>query len=224
MIEWIIQSKESLKLIYAFIIILSCFVIVIKTNKLFKLSEHQGIRYFRNAFFFYGIGFFIRYFFDLKYFIFNKNYHVLTTFIFEYFLIMGGFFLLYSLLWKKIESAGEEYFTSLINSKVLVFYLMAFVIVGLDCIWKTFYFMFFSQIILFAILILISYNNYIAKGSKGKFLKFYLIAMIFSFIAWVLNFLAALTFAWNPGILITIYLLNIIIFLFFAAGVVRITK
>ena len=60
---FIIQNKELFKIIYALVIVLICILIVIKTNKLFRLSFHTGIRYFRNTFFFYGIAFAIRYLF-----------------------------------------------------------------------------------------------------------------------------------------------------------------
>jgi len=60
--DLIIENKELLKILYALIITVICLFIVIKTNKLFKISSHQGIRYLRNAFFFYGIAFITRYF------------------------------------------------------------------------------------------------------------------------------------------------------------------
>lgn len=217
MYEWIIQNKGLLKILYSLIIVLICAIIVAKTNHLFKISLHQGIRYFRNAFFFYGIGFAIRYFsgfFYLKY----------TSLLFEFFLIMAGFFLLYSLIWKRVESSEQPQFSSLFNAKILLFYLMAFVIALLDQLWGTHNFMFLSQIILFTSLTAISYTNYKRNNQKGNFLKFYFIAMLLSLIAWVLNFLANLIFNWSQLFLMSVYGLNIIIFLLFLYGVVKFTS
>jgi len=217
----IITNKELMKILYAFVIVFICGIIVFESDRLFRLSLHKGIRYFRNAFLFYGIGFAFRYFFTNHLF---SDYFVLTNFLSEFFIIMAGFFLLYSLLWKKIESFKENYASSLFNLKIIIFYLMAFVLTILDYVWQTYYFMFFSQILLFALTSLISYNNYLKKGKNRKFLKFYFIAMFSGFVAWILNTLLALYFDWNKSILMSIYFLNIIIFLLFLYGVVNIIK
>jgi len=225
--SWIIQNKELLKLVYSIIIILICFVIVLKTNRLFKLSLHQGIRYFRNAFFFYGIAFFLRYILGSK-LIFNsislsQNYFIIGI-LFEFFLIMAGFFLLYSLIWKRIEGIGKREDSSLLNPKMVLFYIMSFIIAYLDFLWKDYFFMFLSQILIFIIASVISYLNYKNLGNKRLFLKFYFVAMLLSLTAWVLNALLSLYFNWNQGVLINIYLINIIIFGLFLYGVIRVTK
>ncbi|MFH1607629.1 MAG: hypothetical protein ABIA78_00685 [archaeon] len=217
MYELIIQNKELLKVFYALAVLIVCTVIVIKTDSLFRLSLHQGIRYFRNAFLFYGIGFLIRYGSGVI------PFSVVNLF-FEFFLIMAGFFLLYSLLWKKIEGSDKPSHSSLVNPKILLFYLMAFVIAFLDHLWSSHNLLFFSQIFLFIIASGISYSNYRRNNQKGKFLKFYFVAMVLSLIAWALNFIAALTFEWNPVILISVYALNIVIFLLFLYGVIKVTK
>jgi len=101
---------------------------------------------------------------------------------------------------------------------------MAFIIVFLDCLWKTSYFMFFSQIILFACASIISLINYKKNGRKRKFLKFYFMAMILSLIAWSLNALAVLYFNWNQGLVMNIYGINIVFFSLFLYGVIKVTK
>ena len=216
--EWIIANKELIKIFYALAIVSICAVIVFKTDRLFRLSSHQGIRYFRNAFFFFGIGFIIRYFLGAI-----SNYHLITTIIFEYFLIMAGFFLLYSLLWKRIEASGSDYQSSLFNSKIFIFYIMSLVIVLLDYLWGTYYLLFCSQIMLFSFASIISYSNYKKNRKRHKFLKSYFIAMVLSLSAWLLNALASLLLNWHQGVLIVIYLLNIIIFLLFLFGVIKVT-
>ena len=49
-LDWIVQNKSLIKIFYASIVILICAIITIKSDKLYKLSLYQGIRYFRNAF------------------------------------------------------------------------------------------------------------------------------------------------------------------------------
>ena len=102
--------------------------------------------------------------------------------------------------------------------------MMALVIVFLDFIGQTHNLMFISQIIIFAFAIAISYKNYLDNGTKGKFLKFYFIAMVLSFITWTLNFIASPIFNWSQGILMSVYGLNLIMFILFLYGVVKITK
>lgn len=218
----IIEYKWALEVCYALAISLICMVIVLKTDKFFKLSLHQGIRYFRNAFFFYGVAFVGRYIFgvfsDL-----NWNSAFVVGFFFEYFLIMAGFFLLYSLIWKKIESENETYLTSLFNAKIMVFHGLAIILAILDKSLQTYYFMFFSQMLIFAYASIISYKNY--KKNVGKeFPKFYFAATMIGLVAWTLNFLAASYFEWNQIMLIDIGLMNVMFFLLFLYGVVKVTQ
>jgi len=221
--SWLIDNKEALEIIYALAISIICAVIVIKTNKFFKLSLHQGIRYFRNAFLFYGIAFAIRYF--LGAFVdMSGLYYTTTKMAFEYFIIMAGFFLLYSLIWKKFEKPREDYTSSLFNIKTAIFHLMAIVIVVLDNLWQTYFFMFSSQIIIFIYTAVISYLNYKNNGKQHKFLKFYFISMLLGFSAWLLNLLVALYLEWDKNILIDIGILNIIFFLLFLYGVIKVIK
>jgi len=222
--EFVIENKEIIKVVYGLIIGIICVAIVVKTDRLFKLSYHEGIRYFRNAFFFYGIAFIIRYIFGSMLFPFVAldSYSVIKVF-FEYFLIMAGFFLFYSLLWKKIE-AKEHAYSSLFNAKILVFYIMSLVFVILDYVWETYAFMFISQIFLFFFLSVLSFINYKKDKLKHTFPRFYFIAVFIGLIAWILNLAAALWLQWNVIILIGIYILDVFVFLIFLAGVINIVK
>ena len=222
---WVTQNKETLKILFGFIITLICIFIVIRTNRLFKISKHKGIRYFRNAFFFYGIAFFIKYVVESITFILKSSSLslLLISSLFEFFLIMAGFFLLYSLLWKKLESRNEKYASSLLNPKISVFYLMTIIIVVLDLINLSHFYLFLSQITVFALASLISFVNYFNNPDK-KFLKFYFAAMVLSFITWILNAFSAFYFGWDQGIMINIYVINTIIFLLFLYGVVKFTS
>jgi len=226
MYEWIIENKELFKVFYALAVGLICAVIVLKTHRLFRLSHHQGIRYFRNAFLFYGVAFIIRYFLGapLIYNLIGGEIFSLINFIFEYFLIMAGFFLFYSLLWKKIEGVKRNYPSSLFNLRIFPFYVMAGIIAVLDLLWNTREFMFFSQIIIFAFAGVISYVNYKKNGKRHRFLRFYFVAMVLSFLVWTSNAIAALYLNWNKAVLMGVYSSNLIIFLLFLYGVVKVTK
>ena len=196
-----------------------CAFIVLKTDRLFQISLHRVIRYLRNAFFFYGVGFFIRYILSP----YIPNYFFIFS-LFEFFLVMGGFFLLYSLLWKNFESPREKSVSSLFNLGIFIFYLISIVIVLLDYFWQTYYFLFISQILIFLIVAAISCSKYLQDKIKHRFMKQYFFAMLVGLIAWILNALASLLFSLNPFVVIIIYLLNVIIFLIFLYGILKFTR
>lgn len=218
------QNKEIFKLIYTIIVGLICFTIVLRTNRLFKLSMHRGIRYFRNAFFFYGLAFIMRYILGLASFIgnFNELYPFIIKGVFEFFLIMAGFSLVYSLLWKKFEPV-KGFHSSLFNLRMFLLYLLAIVIVILDYLWKTYFFMFLLQVVLFTFASLISLFKYKTSKEKGL-LKLYVIVIFLNLLAWITNFLVATFFEWHKGGVIGLYVLNIIIFILLLYGVMNVTK
>ncbi len=214
--SFVLGNREIFKLIYALFILIICVIIVFRTNRLFQLSLHQGIRYFRNAFFFYGLAFFSRYILDLF-----LGHHIVDP-LFEFFIIVAGSFLLYSLLWKKIESEKGTH-SSLFNSRILIFYFMAIIIALIDTIWSTMYVMFFSQIVLFLFASIISFYKFKNNEKRKKFPGFHFLAMILMFFAWILNLLAPLLFSWNPIALINIYFFNAVFFLVFLFGAIKIS-
>jgi len=224
-LDWIIANREVIKILYGLLIGIICMIIVSKSHRLYHLSSYEGIRYFRNAFLFFGIAFIFRYIiagFTL-FGLISTDFLLPIDLLFEFFLLMAGFFLLYSLIWKRIEGTKGS-FSSILNSRILIFYVMAFIITILDYMWGNYYFMFLSQIIVFVAASIISYINYYNNGKKRGFLKFYLIAMILALVAWVLNAVTAVFFNWERTALVLVYSLNIIIFVLFLIGIFIITK
>jgi hypothetical protein len=136
---------------------------------------------------------------------------------------MAGFFLLYSLLWKRLEYPKKESFSSLLNLKILVFYLLALIIAILDSLWVTYCFMFWSQIISFIYASIISGINQMKNGGRG-FSRVYFVVIFLNLIAWTLNFLVATFFHWSQKWVINLYILNLLIFLLFLYGVIKVTR
>ena len=221
--EWIIQNRELLRFVYTFLLVAIFFVIVFKTDRLFRLSNHQGIRYFRNAFLFYGIAFVFRYALGSIYFSNAEWYPAIMRSLFEFFIIVAGFFLLYSLIWKRFENSKGSH-SSLLNGRILLFYLFAFIIVLLDYLWKPYLLLFLSQIVIFFVASVIAYKNYKKSEKKTNFLKWYFIIMILNLVLWILNFVVAVFFRWDFGGVININILNAVIYLLFLYGILRVTK
>lgn len=218
------ENREIVRLIYTLVVGLVCLIIVLRTDKLFRLSLYQGIRYFRNAFLFYGLAFILRYLLGAIYIFSNFDIVYLRAMriVFEFFLIMAGFFLIYSLFWKKFE-AGRKSFSSLFNIRIVIFYALTLILVILDYLWKTYFFMFSSQIFLFSCASVISYINY-TENKKTKFLRLYFIVMVLNLITWILNFIVAGFFEWSRNGVIGIYILNLAVFLIFLYGVIKTTQ
>ena len=136
---------------------------------------------------------------------------------------MAGFFLLYSLMWKKFETEGKGGYSSLFNSRIFLFYTLTLILVFLDYLWQSYCFMFGSQIIIFAYASIISYINYKKSGGRG-FTGLYFIVMLLNLIAWAANFIVSIFLGWYKPIVIGIYALNVIIFLIFLYGVLSVTR
>ena len=223
--ELILENREAIKIAYGIIIALICMIITLKADRLFRLSLHQGIRYFRNAFFFFSLAFLVRYVAGTLLLLGYIHYafYPLLKGVFEFFIIMAGFFLLYSLLWKKFESPINPSPSSLLNRAVLIFYLMTMTILSLDYLWETYHIMFASQIILFLFTSIISYINY-KRNSEHKFAKYYFIAIFLSLITWILNAVVALYLDWSRAIVIDLYILNILAFFVILIGAVSVTR
>jgi len=220
--SFLLDNKYILELSYALLLTFICAVIFFRTDKFFRLSLHKGLRYFRNAFLFYGAAFITRYLFGVLSDL-NFDYAYIVKIIFEYFFVMAAFFLLYSLMWKKFETQREKH-SSLFNPKIAIFHVLALVIAMMDYLWGTYYFLFGAEILIFIIASALAYSNYRKDRGQHKFLKFYFFAMILSLAAWVLNFLAESYFNWNHNLLIDVGIIDVIFFLLFLYGVVKATK
>jgi len=225
--NWIFANKELLKIIYALIVCFVCAIIVLKTDRMFKLSDHQGLRYFRNAFFFYGVAFAVRFILGgisnpLNSIESNQIFFIMINYLFNFFIMIAGFFLLYSLIYKYIKK--ERSYHSLLNIRAGFFYLIALLIVILDFSFETNYIMYFSQIIVFAALCIIGYKNYLEDHGKHLFLKYYFFIMVLGLIFWILNTLAYFYNDWSIFIKTHIYVMNVLFFLFFLFAIKKITS
>jgi len=220
--SFLINNKFVLEYFYASIISLISLTILIKTDKYFRLSLHNGLRYFRNAFLFYGLAFFWK--FILADF---TNLNILSVFIsqfiFEYLLIMGGLFLLYSLIWKKLDIHKITY-SSLLNSRIILFHIVAIILALIDSVLESYKLLFFSQILIFSLSLFLSFKNYKKNEKKSPISKFYTIALSLGLIAWILNFFTAIFFHWNTLLLVDIGVLNIIFFILVLFSIFKITK
>lgn len=100
----------AVELVFAIVIIVLCMMIYFRTKELYTLTRHKGIRYFRNTFLFFALAFAFRFVFHLLGISgAGFNFHLprelmgpLPLLVTGYFSTIAIFYLLFSLLWKKI--------------------------------------------------------------------------------------------------------------------------
>lgn len=218
--ELIMANKELLKIVYALVIVFICAIIVLRTDRLFKLSDYQGLRYLRNTFVFYFLAFLFRFILgriENPLPNYGQLYFQSVNFLFEFFVIMAGFFLFYSLIWKYIEK--EKNYHSLFNVKIGFLFAVALMFSVLD-FWSSGYLlMYVSQIILFAVMGVISFRNYITNGNK-----YYFFMIMMGLVSWLLNAFAYFFLQGSDVMQIYAYAINMVFFLFFLYGTMRMTR
>jgi hypothetical protein len=202
----LISYMNYISLLFTIFSSLIAFMIYYRAKKLHDLVDHQGIRSFRDAFFWWGASFAVR----TVHVILANRYALVTTFLamaFFYCLALGAFYLVHSLVWKR-----------LIGDDTLLFHLFSIGLVA-----GTLYYypgmIFLACMILLGYAIAISYSNY--KRAKG-FHQFYFISLVIAFLAYLVNFLTI--YFSSPYFLILSYLATMAALLIFLAGVLRFTR
>jgi hypothetical protein len=175
------------EIIYSFVIIFCSLLVYFGTKELYELSSHKGIKYFRQAFLFFAIAYFFRSL--IKFLVISFNLTEIVSFsyfffgplsllLFVYFSSMGIFYLLYSVLWKKI---GEN--------KIYFFHILAIFLAAISLFFRDLYLnLAINLFLLFfvAIAFLIAHKN-----SKKKKVSMYVIYLLF-LIFWSLNIIDTL--------------------------------
>jgi len=100
------------ELIYSFVIIICSLMIYYSTKEMYELSSYKGLKYFRYAFLFFAIAYLFKSFikFLLVYFGASRIIEInpwfigmITLFVFMYFSSLAVFYLVYSLMWKRLN-------------------------------------------------------------------------------------------------------------------------
>ncbi len=207
------------EIVYAFVIILCSLMIYFGTKELYELTSHKGIKYFRQAFLFFALAYFFRSFikFTIKYFdlrnIFEftpRLFGPITLFLFVYLSSIAIFYLLYSVIYKKLK-----------NNKYLVpaLHLIALGFAFITLLSQNPLMHLYLNLFLF---FLAGITVYFAKknSKKKKGQNLYTIYLLL-FVFWILNILDILIPAFIELFQIIIYLASISIFLTILYKVLR---
>jgi hypothetical protein len=120
------------ELLYTLIIVFLCFLIYFKTKEIYDLTKHKGIHYFRNTFLFFGLAYISRFVLHLlmiantalDIYLPRELFLPITILPVSYFSTMALFYLMYSLIWKKIENKQFLIFS---NIAAILFSIVAFI-------------------------------------------------------------------------------------------------
>jgi len=211
-LEFLFPPEIGAQLIYSFVIIVCSLMVYYATKEMYELSSYKGIKYFRQAFLFFAIAYFFRYFIEFFLFLFNiKNIldfspmyiGWISLYIFLYASAMAVFYLLYSVMWKKWNHS---------KSRIFIFNICAIIIALFGATFRD---MLISLMLNIILLIFVSFILYIAyKDSidrkKGKNL---FIIYILLFVFWVLNVIDILLPRFLQLYQLIIYIVSTLLFM-----------
>lgn len=147
------------------------------TKELYELSNYKGIKYFRMAFLFFAFAYFFRYIikFLIIYFqldrIFDLSPHLIGFFAMIFFIYLSSmaiFYLLYSLLHKKLG-----------NKKIYIFHIIAVFLAFLSSLFRHPLFhvlLDFSLLLMVLLIVYLAYKDSKNK-SKDKFILYLLLSL-----------------------------------------------
>jgi len=168
------------ELIFSLIVVITCGLIYFQAKKLYDISSYKGIKYFGNAFLFFGIAFLSR--FVLRIFVITvfglRNPFGFLLFNFGYLIflyagLMAGFYLIYSSLWKHLKNPEQIgwLFHPIAVTIASVFIIFLFGSATLLLLLLLFF---------FAVLLAYSSEKHIDKRDKKGIGKLYILIYFFS--------------------------------------------
>jgi len=203
------KGNLEIEIFYAFTIILCSLMIYFGTKELYSLSNHKGLKYFRLSFLFFALAYFFRSFIKLSLITLNQmpmefriNLEQLTFMLFIYFSSMAIFYLLYSIIHKRLSKKPKT---------ILIFHALAILIAIITITIRSPTLHLIINIALLAFVIL---TFYLSKRQKTKKQKnnlhiIYTLMTIF----WTINVLDILIPNFFKTIQLIIYLASLSIFL-----------
>ena len=176
----------GIELIYSIVVIASSLIIYFSTREIYNLTSHKGIKYFRTAFLFFALSFFFRFIIKLVIVAFNLprilNIHpfffdVGILFLFMYASTMAMFYLLYSVMWKKLENN---------YGGIYILHLLALIIAFISISTPDAILLLTIEAIVLLLISIESYMSYRKSAKKKSHSKLYTIYLLL-FVFWVLN-------------------------------------
>jgi hypothetical protein len=203
-----------IELAYLVVAVGLCILIFVKTREIYRLSEHMGLAYFRNAFLYFGAGFALR-FLMLLFQIFRRSMGLrwmgpvnqLGFFLITYLSLMAIVSLTYSMIWKKFKKKfqPDNYIHLVAIGAASISFFADFQIVLL---------------IIGIFLVMYSLIQFLHDRREKKSHKTLHAIYFLLFLFWIIN-LAGLSREIMPLLKIPIYLLSAVLFSFITYKVLQ---
>jgi hypothetical protein len=211
-----IEYRAVADSIYYLFIILCCTVIYLRTKRLYDLSQYEGLRYFKSAFLYYGLGYGASYLLQMSFYFQKELYYILSmpmAAVTGYLLSMGGFFLVYSLIWKGFGS----------GTRIMFLHASSAIIGLLNAASGSPTVLYLTQMAVFAYASLISFQNY-AQSRKKIFPQLFFITTVLLLVAWIMNFAYQVLYFVFPDFYIYVQIVTMVIFTIFLYLVLSLTR
>lgn len=212
MLEWYATHFGNISIVYGIVVTIITGIISHRSYKYFELSSHTGLRLIATSFLAFCVGFALV---SLRYI--NSLYLQLPIdpylqYAFEVAICLAGFYIVYSLMWKRIYFPLD-----------FTFFVLAFCIALVDYIVASAYqtFMYLSQLIVLSLGIGISYHKscMAKKAGKHTFLRMYFYTLVLMFFGYLINFINVFVDA--PWFSLLTRITTLTIFLIFLYGTSR---
>ena len=183
-------TRLAVELAYTLIVVFLCFTIYYKTRDIFDLTKHEGIKYFRITFLFFGLAYISRFIIVLLKLIvitfdiyFPIHIFVIIPLVFiGYFSTMAILSLTYSILWNKLHIDH-----TFLKHIFILFNIVAIIISGIAFFSRSPYILVLAQAVLL-IFTSIIIAGYIFSNSR-KTSRLYMLYILF-FLFWIVNLIA----------------------------------
>ncbi len=211
----LINQTLSSEIIYSYIIIICSLIIYFGTKRIYELTSHGGLKYFRQTFLLISIGFFSRTFikFLLYYLGLERVFDIprgrlfrmignISQFVFIYISIITILYLSYSIIWKKWKDKKRI---------IIGFHLFALIISSLTLYFQNMIFYLISQVITLSFLSYCIYSSYKKRKKKKSRISYLIYFLIAGF--WLLNSIEVIIPNVFTNTKIMIYLSSITLFM-----------
>lgn len=211
-LEFLFPSGIGAELIYSFVIVICSLMVYYATKEMYELSSYKGIKYFRQAFLFFAVAYFFRYFIQFFLVLFNIKDILefspmyigwISLFIFLFSSSMAVFYLLYSVMWKKWNHS---------KLRIYLFNLLALIIALVGTFFRGIVVSLALNIILLLFILFILFIAYKDSRNKRKGKSLFIIYMLLS-VFWILNVIDILIPQFLQIYRLIIYLASILLFM-----------
>jgi hypothetical protein len=166
------------EIVFTILAVILCFLIYFRTKESYELTKYKGIRYFRDAFLFFGLSYLMRFLTSMMFFytsiafpFHRENFMPVSMLALSYFSTIGIFYLIFSSVWKRFS-----------NTRMLVIgHTLAIIMSIVSFATRSPVLLLYMQCALLAIAIILGFVEH--KISKGRMLY------VLTAVLWLINLL-----------------------------------